>query len=128
MILQMQKLHGHNGGFHSEYSKLDRFLLALNLNKKSIEVKKFLFFFNFLKNHCSTCFLFFSKYIVQRLTFDDFLNDHPTFRDQVLDDAQLSENERKDVLHAITALKNCIGTFICCFFVKRKQKVGFVFL
>jgi len=84
MILQMQKLHGHNGGFHSEYSKLDRFLSALNLNKKSIE------------------------YIVQRLTFDDFLNDHPTFRDQVLGDAQLSENERKDVLHAITALKNCI--------------------
>ena len=38
MILQEQKLHGPNGGFHSEYVKLDRFLSAINLNLDSIEV------------------------------------------------------------------------------------------
>jgi hypothetical protein len=34
----MQKINGQNGGFHDEYSKLDRFLSVLNLNKKSIDV------------------------------------------------------------------------------------------
>jgi len=37
-LLQMQKSSGQNGGFHSEYSKLNRFLSVINLNKKSIEV------------------------------------------------------------------------------------------
>jgi hypothetical protein len=35
----MQKNNGQNGGFHSDYSKLDRFLSVINLNKKSIDVK-----------------------------------------------------------------------------------------
>jgi hypothetical protein len=38
----MQKNSGQNGGFHSEYSKLDRFLSVINLNKKSIEVNQYL--------------------------------------------------------------------------------------
>jgi hypothetical protein len=38
MLLQVQKT---NGGFHSEYSKLNRFLSVINLNKKSIEVCQF---------------------------------------------------------------------------------------
>jgi hypothetical protein len=40
----MLKNSGQNGGFHSEYSKLDRFLSVINLNKKSIDVKSILFF------------------------------------------------------------------------------------
>ena len=44
-LLQVQKNSGQNGGFHSEYSKLDRFLSAINLNKKSIDVNHFSFFF-----------------------------------------------------------------------------------
>jgi hypothetical protein len=45
MLLQRQKHHGQNGGFHSEYSKLDRFLSVLNFNKKSIEVNQVVFVF-----------------------------------------------------------------------------------
>ena len=41
MLLQVQKTNGQNGGFHSEYSKLNRFLSVINLNKKSIEVCQF---------------------------------------------------------------------------------------
>ena len=43
MLLQTQKSGSQNGGFHSEYSKLNRFLSVLNLNKKSIEVSRFIF-------------------------------------------------------------------------------------
>ena len=46
MLLQMQKINGQNGGFHSDYSKLDRFLSVINLNKKSIDVKHY-FSFNY---------------------------------------------------------------------------------
>jgi hypothetical protein len=34
----MNKSTGQNGGFHSKYSKLNRFLSVININKKSIEV------------------------------------------------------------------------------------------
>ena len=37
-LLQEQKAKGQNGGFHSEYSKLDRFLSVINLNPQSIAV------------------------------------------------------------------------------------------
>jgi hypothetical protein len=48
MLLQMQKSNGQNGGFHSEYPKLNRFLSIINLNKNSIEVYQsfsFIYFF-----------------------------------------------------------------------------------
>ncbi len=51
----MQKTNGQNGGFHSEYSKLDRFLSVINLNKKSIDVNQFYFIF-----HQLNFFIFFS--------------------------------------------------------------------
>lgn len=38
MLLEIQKSDGQNGGFHNEYSKLNRFLSVINFNKKSIEV------------------------------------------------------------------------------------------
>jgi hypothetical protein len=41
MLLQMEKTSGHNGGFRSEYSKLNRFLSVINLNKESIAVNQF---------------------------------------------------------------------------------------
>ncbi|CAF0890760.1 unnamed protein product [Rotaria sordida] len=87
MLLQMQRISGQNGGFHSEYSKLDRFLSVINLNKKSIE------------------------YIVQRITFDDLLtNKIPTY-EQILYDAGTTETERKDFHSALTALKDCLDYF-----------------
>ena len=58
----MQKTNGQNGGFHSEYSKLDRFLSVINLNQKSIDVNEFLLFFSpinsiFLLVYYSTYFI-----------------------------------------------------------------------
>lgn len=43
MIVQEQKVNSQNGEFHSEYFKLDRFLSVINLNKKSIEVRQYIF-------------------------------------------------------------------------------------
>ncbi|CAF1546441.1 unnamed protein product, partial [Adineta ricciae] len=87
MVLQRQKLNGQNGGFHSEYSKLDRFLSVLNMNRKSIE------------------------YIAQRITFDDLLNSKVTVREQILYDAGTIEPERTDFRNALNALKDCIDYF-----------------
>ncbi|CAF4517570.1 unnamed protein product, partial [Rotaria socialis] len=76
-----------NGGFHSEYSKIDRFLTAINLNEKSIE------------------------YISQRITFDDLLNKKTAVNEHILIDAGLTETERKDFHNAHSALKACIEYF-----------------
>ncbi|CAF2906713.1 unnamed protein product [Rotaria sp. Silwood2] len=86
-LLQMQRNNGQNGGFHTEYSKLDRFLSVINLNKKSIE------------------------YIVQRITFDDLLNNKTPAYEQILYDAGTTDTERKDFCSALTALKGCIDYF-----------------
>lgn len=40
-------MSGTNGGFHSEYAKLDRFLTVLNVNKKSAEVNLFSLFISY---------------------------------------------------------------------------------
>ncbi|CAF4741612.1 unnamed protein product [Rotaria sp. Silwood1] len=87
MLLQMQRNNRQNGGFHSEYSKLDRFLSVINLNKKSIE------------------------YIVQRITFDDLLSNKTSEYEQILYDAGITEIEQKDFHNALTALKDCIDYF-----------------
>ncbi|UJR22876.1 hypothetical protein I4U23_025905 [Adineta vaga] len=87
MVLQRQNSNGQNGGFHSEYSKLDRFLSVLNFNKKSIE------------------------YIAQRITFDGLLNSKVTVREQILYDAGTIETERTDFRNALNALKDCIDYF-----------------
>ncbi|CAF0893253.1 unnamed protein product [Rotaria sordida] len=87
MLSQLQKVNNQNGEFHSEYSKLDRFLSVINLNKKSIE------------------------YIAQRMTFDDLLNGKATIREKLLYDAETTEAERKDFRNALNALKDCIDYF-----------------
>ncbi|CAF3956881.1 unnamed protein product [Rotaria sp. Silwood2] len=87
MLSQLPKTNNQNGGFHSEYSKLDRFLSVINLNKKSIE------------------------YIAQRMTFDDLLNGKATIREKLLYDADTTEAERKDFRNALNALKDCIDYF-----------------
>lgn len=86
-LLQEQKIRGQNGGFHSEYSKLDRFLSVINLNPKSIE------------------------YIVERVTFDDLLNGKAAVREKLLYDAGTNEAERRDFRGALNALKDCIDYF-----------------
>ncbi|CAF3772844.1 unnamed protein product [Rotaria magnacalcarata] len=87
MLLKKEKFNGQNGGFHSEYSKIDRFLIAINFNKKSIE------------------------YISQRMTFDNLLNKKTAVNEQILIDAGLTETERKDFHNAHSALKACIEYF-----------------
>ncbi|CAF4542385.1 unnamed protein product, partial [Rotaria socialis] len=87
MLLKKEKSNGQNGGFHSEYSKIDRFLTAINLNEKSIE------------------------YISQRITFDDLLNKKTAVNEHILIDAGLTETERKDFHNAHSALKACIEYF-----------------
>ncbi|CAF3350264.1 unnamed protein product [Rotaria sp. Silwood1] len=87
MLSQLPKTNNQNGGFHSEYSKLDRFLSVINLNKKSIE------------------------YIAKRMTFDDLLNGKATIREKLLYDAETTEAERKDFRNALNALKDCIDYF-----------------
>ncbi|CAF3530500.1 unnamed protein product [Adineta steineri] len=87
MVLQVEKANTQNGGFHSEYPKLDRFLSVMNINKASIE------------------------YIVQRTTFDDLLNGKATAREKLLYDAETTEAERKDFRNAFSALKDCLDYF-----------------
>ncbi len=100
----MQKNNGQNGGFHSEYCKLDRFLSVINLNKKSIDVNQLILFLSSIE-----LFFFFVQYIVQRMTFDELLNSKAPVREQLLYDAGTTESERKDFRNALTALKDCIG-------------------
>ncbi|CAF0994020.1 unnamed protein product [Adineta ricciae] len=88
MLVQMQNPAGQNGGFHSDYPKLDRFLSVVNINKKSIE------------------------YIVQRMTFDDLLNGKAAVREKLLYDAGTTEIERKDFRNAFNALKDCLDYFL----------------
>jgi hypothetical protein len=62
MLLERQKHHGQNGGFHREYSKLDRFLSVLNFNKKSIEVNQVILFEGLINHylflvHCTTNYI-----------------------------------------------------------------------
>lgn len=108
MVLQRQKMNGQNGGFHSEYSKVDRFLSVLNMNKKSIEVCFWHIFF------VKTILSFVFKYIAQRITFDELLNSKVTVREQILYDAGTTEPERTDFRNALNALKDCIGKWSRC--------------
>ena len=38
MLVQLETSKSQNGGFHSEYPKLQRFLAVINLNAKSVDV------------------------------------------------------------------------------------------
>jgi len=50
MLLQLQP-SSQNGGFNSEYFKLDRFLSVININKKSIEGYSFISYIYIFYNH-----------------------------------------------------------------------------
>ncbi len=110
VLLQIQNSSVQNDGFHSEYSKLNRFLSVINLNKKSIEVYQF-FSIYILNNDRYIYFFYLFKYIVQRMTFDDLLNGKATAREKLLYDAETTETERKDFRNALNALKDCIGIY-----------------